>query len=165
MHVTSIFSFFFSKNVFKIFLLQRCLNWAVKCESTLKFKWIPVTSFPSPVVIWVENVEIMGVEVTESVKTHLRNPLTKRGLNSLPLNPEAPPGWLKGEHVGLMTWWLWVRSPVKANILSSLFLHSPLQKHVRKVVGGFGKKAVLVLVWESQETHVRHRPPWYDLSC
>ena len=44
---------------------------------------------------------------------------------------------------------------------------SPLTsaKHVRKVVGGFGRKAVLVLKWESQETRVRHRPPWYDLSC
>ena len=27
------------------------------------------------------------------------------------------------------------------------------------------RKVVLVLVWESQETHMRHRPPWYDLSC
>ena len=35
----------------------------------------------------------------------------------------------------------------------------PLLKHVKKVVDGFGKKAVLVLVLESQETHVRHRPP------
>ena len=26
------------------------------------------------------------------------------------------------------------------------------------------RKVVLVLVWKSQETHVRHRPPWYDLS-
>ena len=45
------------------------------------------------------------------------------------------------------------------------FRLSPLQKHVRKVVGGFERKVVLVLVWESQETHMRHRPPWYDLSC
>ena len=26
------------------------------------------------------------------------------------------------------------------------------------------RKVVLALVWESQETHVRHRPPWYDLK-
>ena len=45
------------------------------------------------------------------------------------------------------------------------FRLSPLQKHVRKVVGGFERKVVLVLVWERQETHMRHRPPWYDLSC
>ena len=45
------------------------------------------------------------------------------------------------------------------------FRLSPLQKHVRKVVGGFERKVVLVLVWESQETHMCHRPPWYDLSC
>ena len=44
------------------------------------------------------------------------------------------------------------------------FCLSLLQKHVRKVVGGFGKKVVLVLVWESQETHVRHWLPWYDFS-
>ena len=38
-------------------------------------------------------------------------------------------------------------------------------KHVRKVDGDFGKKVVLVLVWESQETHVRHQPPCCDLNC
>ena len=27
------------------------------------------------------------------------------------------------------------------------------------------RKIVLVLVWKSQETHVLHWPPWYDLSC
>ena len=36
----------------------------------------------------------------------------------------APPRWLSGEHVGLMTWWLWVRSPVEATFLSGVF--SPL---------------------------------------
>ena len=37
-----------------------------------------------------------------------------------------------------------------------IFCLSPLEKHVRKVVGDFGK---------SQETHMSHLPPWYDLSC
>ena len=60
-----------------------------------------------------------------------------------------PPRWLSGERVGLMTWWLLVRSPVEANFLSGVF--SPLKacehvKHVRKVVGGFGEKFALVLV-------------------
>ena len=41
---------------------------------------------------------------------------------------------LSGERVGLMTWWLQVRSQV-------YFRLSPVQKHVRKVVGGFGKKS------------------------
>ena len=36
----------------------------------------------------------------------------------------APPGWLSGERVGLMTWWLWVRSPVEATFLPGVF--SPL---------------------------------------
>ena len=39
------------------------------------------------------------------------------------------------------------------------FILSPLLKYERKVVGGFGKKVVLVLVLESQETHVRRRQP------
>ena len=52
----------------------------------------------------------------------------------------------------------WGELPIQA-----YFSLSPLQKHVRKVVGGFRKKVVLVLVWESQETHMRHRPLWYDL--
>ena len=36
----------------------------------------------------------------------------------------AQPGWLSGERVGLMTWWLRVRSPVEATFLSGVF--SPL---------------------------------------
>ena len=36
----------------------------------------------------------------------------------------ALPGWLSGERVGLMTWWLRVRSPVEATFLSGVF--SPL---------------------------------------
>ena len=60
-------------------------------------------------------------------------------------------------------WWLWVRYPVAANFHSGVF--SPLtSEHVRKGVGDFGKKGVLVLVWESQEAHMHHRPPWCDLS-
>ena len=59
--------------------------------------------------------------------------------------------------------------PRKVNIyifcipsLSGVF--SPLLKRVKKVIGGFGKKVVLVMVSESQERHMRHRLP-YDLSC
>ena len=36
----------------------------------------------------------------------------------------APPGWLSGERVRLMTWWLQVRSPFEATFLSGVF--SPL---------------------------------------
>ena len=39
-------------------------------------------------------------------------------------NYVATPGWLSGERVRLMTWWLWVRSPVEATFLSGVF--SPL---------------------------------------
>ena len=48
----------------------------------------------------------------------------------------AMPGWLRGEHFGLMTWCLFVQFPVEV-----YFRLSPLQKHVRKVVCGFGKKS------------------------
>ena len=34
---------------------------------------------------------------------------------------QNPPGWLSGERVGLMTWWLRVRSPVEATFLSGVF--------------------------------------------
>ena len=34
---------------------------------------------------------------------------------------QAPPGWLSGERVELMTWWLCVRSPVEATFLSGVF--------------------------------------------
>ena len=33
----------------------------------------------------------------------------------------APPGWLSGERVKLMTWWLRVLSQVEANFLSGVF--------------------------------------------
>ena len=41
---------------------------------------------------------------------------------------------------------------LRQTFFPAYFRLSPLQKHVKKVVGGFGKKFVLVLVWESQET-------------
>ena len=45
--------------------------------------------------------------------------------NDVPLSLTlAPPGWLSGERVGLMTWWLRVRSPVEATFLYGVF--SPL---------------------------------------
>ena len=53
----------------------------------------------------------------------------------------APPGWLSGEHVGLTTWWLRIRSPVEVTFLSAYFRLLPLQEHVGKVVDGFGKKS------------------------
>ena len=45
-------------------------------------------------------------------------------LSPLRLPFTATPGWLSGEHVGLMTYWLWVQDPVDANFLSGVF--SPL---------------------------------------
>ena len=32
----------------------------------------------------------------------------------------APPGWLSGDRVGLVTWWLGVRYPVEANFISGV---------------------------------------------
>ena len=45
------------------------------------------------------------------------------------------------------------------------FCLSPLQKHVRKIVGGFGKKSCDSTGVRKQGTHMRHRPPLCDLSC
>ena len=47
----------------------------------------------------------------------------------------APYGWLSGERFGLMTWWL------RRTFFPAYFRLSPLQKHVGKVVGGFGKES------------------------
>ena len=52
----------------------------------------------------------------------LYSPTITKSIHSCVL--ETPPGWLSGEHVGLMTWWLRVRSPVEATFLSGVF--SPL---------------------------------------
>ena len=58
------------------------------------------------------------------------------------LSRQALPRWLSVEHFGLMTWWLRVWDLVEDKFLSSVFCLSPLLKHVRKVVSGFGKKIV-----------------------
>ena len=34
----------------------------------------------------------------------------------------ASPGWLSGEQIGLITWWLGVRDPAEGNFLSGVFL-------------------------------------------
>ena len=65
---------------------------------------------------------------------------------------DAPPRSLSGEHVRLMTWWCEFKTPLRRNFFLAYFRLSPLLKNVRKLVSGFGKKVVLVLVWESQET-------------
>ena len=49
----------------------------------------------------------------------------------------APTGWLSGERVGLMTWWF--DPGLRQTFFPAYFNLLPLQKHVRKVVGGFGK--------------------------
>ena len=51
-------------------------------------------------------------------------PINETCHSCLIFNWPAPPGWLSGERVGLMTWWLRVRSPVEATFLSGVF--SPL---------------------------------------
>ena len=52
----------------------------------------------------------------------------------------APPGWLSGEHVGLMTRWMRVPQ-LRQTFFPAYFRFSALQKHVKKVVDGFGKKS------------------------
>ena len=65
-------------------------------------------------------------------------------------NVQCPPGWVNGDRVGLMTWWLRVQYPVEANF-PAYFRLSLLPRHVRKVVGSFGKKAVLVLIEKARK--------------
>ena len=51
------------------------------------------------------------------------------------------PGWLSGEHVRLVTWWLWVQSPVEANFLSGVFSPLTSAEACEKSSCGFGKKS------------------------
>ena len=60
---------------------------------------------------------------------------------SIHMQAQAPPGWLSGELVWLMTWRLRVRSPIERLFFPVYFRLSLLQKHMRKVVGDFGKKS------------------------
>ena len=54
---------------------------------------------------------------------------------------DAPPGWLSGEHVGLMTGGCEFDSRLRRTFFPAYFRLSPLQKHVRKVVCGFEQKS------------------------
>ena len=51
----------------------------------------------------------------------------------------VPPGWLSGERVGLMTWWCEFDLLLRRTFFPAYFRLSPVQKHARKTVGGFGK--------------------------
>ena len=55
-------------------------------------------------------------------------------------------GWLSGERVGHRSGGCELDPRLKRTFFPVYFYPSPLQKHVRKVVGGFGRKVVLVLV-------------------
>ena len=56
-------------------------------------------------------------------------------------NKVAPPGWLSGQRVRLMTWWFKFDPRLRQLFFLAYFHLSPLQKHVRKEVGGFGRKS------------------------
>ena len=75
----------------------------------------------------------------------------------------APPRLLNSERVGLITWWLWVRDPVEAKFHKGVFLHLISAKTYEKSCRWLWK-FMLALVYESLESHMRHRPPWYDLN-
>ena len=66
--------------------------------------------------------------------------------NGAVLKSSAPPGWLSGERVGLMTWWLRVRSPVKATFLSGVFSPLTSPEACEKSSRWLWKKKLLVLV-------------------
>ena len=57
------------------------------------------------------------------------------------LHKSAPPGWLSGERVRLMTGSYEFYPSLRQTFFPYYFRLSPLQKHVRKIVGGFGKKS------------------------
>ena len=49
--------------------------------------------------------------------------------------------------------------------IPAYFRLSPLRKHVRKVVSGFGKRSCVSTGVRRPGNSTRLRPPWYDLSC
>ena len=119
--------------------------------------------------------EKLLVLVWESQETHVRHRPAWFDLSFVALNPNTTnqlPGFylpfLGGSVVSMSDSWSGgyeFETRLRRNFFSAYFRLSPLLKHVKKVVGGFGKKFVLVLVWESQETHVRHRQSYDDRSC
>ena len=78
----------------------------------------------------------------------------------------TPPGWLSGKPVGLITWWLWVRSPVEANFLSGVFSPLTSTEACEKSSWWLWKEnCVSTSCEKARKIRVRHRPQCYDLSC
>ena len=71
-----------------------------------------------------------------------------------------PPGWLCGKRVGFMSGCDF-DPRLRRIFFPAYFRLSPLQKHVRKVVGGFGKKSCVSTGLRKPEntSYMRHRPP------
>ena len=63
-------------------------------------------------------------------------------------------GWLSGDLVRLMAWWFKFDSQRRQTFFQAYFHLSPLQKHVRKVVGGFGKKKLCQCWCEKARKHM-----------
>ena len=82
--------------------------------------------------------------VTVAIIDSLKENLTNLGLNND--FQFAPPGWLSGERVGLMTWWLRVRSPVEATFLSGVFSPLTSAEACEKSSRWLWKEKLLVLV-------------------
>ena len=64
---------------------------------------------------------IFGMQVA-FYNTQLVRVISRSRSNIKVNSQKATPGWLSGELVGLMTWWLRVGSPVEATFLSGVFL-------------------------------------------
>ena len=79
-------------------------------------KWLPKLSPFQKVVTYIQSHQNSHCVV--------QGVCNNRSYISCAFTPFAPPVWLSGERVRLMTWGLWVRSLVEATFLSSLF--SPL---------------------------------------
>ena len=77
----------------------------------------------------------------------------------------APPGWLSGKRVGLMTWRLWVQYPVEVNILSSNFSPLTSAKACEKSSWWLWKKSCVNTGMRKPGKTCTSWPPYNDLSC
>ena len=75
------------------------------------------------------------------LQKHVRKVVGSFGKKSCISTGAAPPGWLSGERVGLMTWCCEFDPRWRQLFFPVYFRLSPLEKYVRKVVSGFGKKS------------------------
>ena len=129
--VCYLYFFFFMLTIFQrspCFYVLSGQNLWTQCGKRRNCSWRVISPIPRVFSILLENIPSFSWNIEFSSASSFK--LDK--VIFLPFDEiyceikGSPPGWLSGERVWLMTWWLWVRYPVEATFFRAYFTLSPL---------------------------------------